>query len=107
ANGNGADGHSPVDLSESLHMIDDIIQQTRTFTFNLHPAMLEDLGLVPTLHWYAEHFGAQAATQISISESGEPQPLPAALATYLFRAIKELLNNAVKHGHATEVVVAI
>jgi signal transduction histidine kinase len=94
-------------LSDSLRLIDDIIRQTRTFMFDLHPAMLEDLGLVPTLHWYADHFGSQAGTQVGVSESGEPQTLSAPSATYLFRAIKELLNNAVKHGKAREVVVAV
>jgi signal transduction histidine kinase len=103
----GRADHSGAGLSDSLRLIDDIIRQTRTFMFDLHPAMLEDLGLVPTLHWYAEHFGSQAGTQVAVSESGEPLPLPAPAATYLFRAIKELLNNAVKHGKAREVVVAV
>jgi signal transduction histidine kinase len=102
----GAD-KPPGDLLESLSLIDDIVKQVRTFTFRMHPAMLEDLGLIPTLHWYAEQFEAHAGTQVTVSESGERQPLPAALATYMFRAIKELVNNAAKHGKAKEIVIAV
>jgi signal transduction histidine kinase len=103
----GGNGKPPLDLLESLTMIDDIVKQVRTFTFRIHPAMLEDLGLMPTLHWYAEQFEAHAGTQVTVSESGERQVLPPALATYLFRAIKELVNNAAKHGRAKEIVIAV
>jgi signal transduction histidine kinase len=44
----GASGPPPPDLVESLNLIDDIVKQVRTFTFRIHPAMLEDLGLMPT-----------------------------------------------------------
>jgi signal transduction histidine kinase len=89
------------------HLIDDIIRQVRTLTFSLHPAMLEDLGLVPTLRGYGEQFSAQTKTRVVVTERGEAQLLPISLAGYLFRAIKELLNNAAKHGRAHEVVVAV
>jgi signal transduction histidine kinase len=99
-------GKAPPDLMESLDLIDDIVKQVRTFTFRIHPMTLEDLGLIPTLRWYAEQFEAQAGTRVTVSESGERQPLSAPVANYLFRAIKELLNNAAKHGKAGEVVIA-
>jgi len=103
----GGTSQPPGDLAESLHLIDDIVKQVRTFTFKIHPAMLEDLGLMPTLHWFADQFEAHPGTQVTVSESGERQPLPAALATYLFRAIKELVSNAAKHGRAKEIVIAV
>jgi signal transduction histidine kinase len=103
----GGNGKPPLDLLESLTLIDDIVKQVRTFTFRIHPAMLEDLGLIPTLHWYAEQFEAHAGTQVTVSESGERLVLPAALATYMFRAIKELVNNAAKHGRAKEIIIAV
>ena len=100
-------GKTPAPLAESLTLIDEIVQQLRTFTFKIHPAMLEDLGLMPTLRWYAEQFEVQAGTQVAVVESGERHQLPGSLATYLFRAIKELINNAAKHGRAKNVVVAV
>jgi signal transduction histidine kinase len=103
----GAVSPPPSDLVESLNLIDDIVKQVRTFTFRIHPAMLEDLGLMPTLHWFAEQFEAHSGTSVTISESGERQVLPIALRTYVFRAIKELVNNSAKHGRAKEVVVAV
>jgi signal transduction histidine kinase len=100
-------GQPAADLQESLNLIDDIVKQVRTFTFRIHPAMLEDLGLVPTLHWFAEQFDAHAGTHITLSEVGERQVLSQALRTYLFRAIKEVVNNAAKHGRAKEIVIGL
>jgi signal transduction histidine kinase len=59
------------------------------------------------LHWYGEQFESQAGTQITVSEYGERKTIPASLAIHLFRAIKELLNNAAKHGGAKEVVIGV
>jgi len=107
ANRNGDNGQPSADWVTSLRLIDEIVNQIRTFTFEIHPAMLEDLGLVPTLHWYGEQFESQSGTQVTVSEYGQRRPLSATLATCLFRAIKELLNNAAKHGRAKEVVIGV
>ncbi len=94
-------------ICEILPMIDGLIRQTRTLTFDLYPAMLDDLGLVPTLRRYAEQFGAQTRLLVNVEEAGNPADLPRPLKNYLFRAMKELLNNAAKHGGATEIVVSV
>jgi signal transduction histidine kinase len=94
-------------LSDCAGMVDRLIQQTRTLTFDLHPAMLDDLGLVATLKRYAREFEERTGTDVTVSEVGEPQPLPSSLNHYLFRATKELLNNAVKHGRAKEIIAAV
>ncbi len=93
--------------SDSLNMVNSLIAQSRSLLFELHPPMLDDLGLVPALRWYAKSFQQQTGTQMTISENGEPLKLPSALASYFFRSIKELVNNARKHGQATEVVVTV
>ena len=88
-------------------MVDEAIKQTRTLMFDLHPAMLDDLGLVPTLQWYAADFAQRTHAELVATEHGPRRPLPVSTANYLFRAVKELLANAVRHGRAAEIVVAV
>ena len=88
-------------------MVDDLIRQTREMTFDLHPSMLDHFGLVPTLQRFAEDFQRRTLSEVTISEMGERVVLQSTLASYLFRAIKEVVNNAVKHGNAKEIIVAI
>jgi len=43
-------------LCDVVKVMNDLIRQTREMTFDLHPSMLDDLGLVPTLERFAEDF---------------------------------------------------
>jgi signal transduction histidine kinase len=102
----GADRPGPPGpLGRALELVDALIEQTRSLTFDLYPAMLDDLGLVPTLRWYAEQFNARTGIPVTVSDNGRVISPPTALSNYLFRAVKELLNNAAKHGQAHEIVV--
>src|SRR5262249_39119504 len=94
-------------LSDCAKSADDLIRQTRTLTFDLHPAMLDDLGLVATLERYSREFMQRAEIEVMITENGRRRPLAWPLANSLSRAVKELLNNAARHGHADEIVIAV
>jgi signal transduction histidine kinase len=94
-------------LLDCAKCTDELIHQTRTFTFDLHPAMLDDLGLIATLQRYATEFKQRTDVEMTVAETGQRRPIGTPVANYLFRAIKELSNNAVKHGHAEEILVSI
>jgi PAS domain S-box-containing protein len=95
------------DLAELLQLVDQLIQQTRSLTFDLYPAMLDDLGLVPTLNWYRTQYQDQTGIRVEIAEFGQALALPTPVVNYLFRAAKELLHNAAKHARAKEVVLSV
>jgi two-component system sensor histidine kinase DegS len=94
-------------LSDVVKTVDDLIRQTREMTFDLHPSMLDHFGLIPTLQRFAQDFSRRTHAEVSVTETGEHADLPAELASYLFRAIKELANNAIKHGNAKEIIIAV
>jgi signal transduction histidine kinase len=94
-------------LAESIAIVDRVLQQTRTLMFDLHPAMLDDLGFVPTLSRFSEEYKRQTAVDVAISETGASRPLGRSLGHHLFRAVKELLSNAARHGKAKEVLISV
>jgi signal transduction histidine kinase len=94
-------------IKDALMLLEEIIEQTRTLTFELYPSMLDTLGLMPTLRHHAEQFKLQTGVHVSLSQVGDERKLPPHAATYLFRAIKELVTNAAKHGRAEEVLITI
>ena len=94
-------------LSEPLAEIEKLIEQTRTMTFDLYPPLLHDLGLVSALQRHAEQFSRRTHIQVSVDEAGTRRELTAAARHYVFRAVKELINNAAKHGPATEIIVGV
>lgn len=94
-------------IRDAIGSVDELIGHTRSLTFDLHPAMLDHLGLAPTLQRYVEQFKQQTNIEVTVSEDGSPIALSPTLANYLFRSVKELLNNAARHGNAKQIVVAV
>ena len=99
-------GDPVTDTKEIAHILDQMIGQTRTLTFDLYPLMLDDLGLIPTIEWYAENFASKTGLKINVIKTGKPGMLSRLASIYLFRAVKEILNNVFKHAGAQEVILA-
>ena len=94
-------------LNDSVRMLDTLIDQTRHLIFDLHPAMIDDLGLVATLNGFARDFGQRSNIDVIVTEHGEAHPPVSSISHYLFRAVREVLNNAARHGKASEIVIAV
>src|SRR5208282_2429835 len=72
-----------------------------------HPAMLDDLGLIAALRQHAEQWKRSTAVDITVSEEGHPSDLSSEYRHVLYRAIRELLKNATRHGNANAIVVLL
>ena len=81
-----------------------LLQQTmdglRKLVYDLRPTMLDDLGLLPAIRWYArtrlDARGVQARVE-AVECDGRLAP---ALETALFRIAQEGINNIAKHARA-------
>lgn len=102
-----ASDHNSREFRDAVNYLGQIIQSSRTLTFELHPSMLDQLGLTVTLKHYAEQVSAQTRAAIRVVDMGPAMTLPAPVASFLFRAAKELLTNALKHGKARDLIIQI
>ncbi len=82
-------------------------QKVRDFIFDLRPMMLDDLGLMPTLKRYIEAYKDQPSMDVRLSITGNERRLESYLEVMVFRAIQELLTNAIRHSQATQVKVQV
>lgn len=107
----GADAAGPdaarATLARAAEVLDTVIGQVRTMTFELYPALLDDLGLMPALYWLAERHGADTRLRIEITETGLRTDLPADQRRFLFRAARELLTNVAKHAGARVALLSV
>jgi signal transduction histidine kinase len=76
-------------------------KEIQRIVLDLRPTMLDHLGLVPALRWYAESRLSGLGIRLYIQERGEPRRLPPAVETALFRVVQEALNNIARHSRAT------
>lgn len=82
-------------------------QKVRNFIFELRPMMLDDLGLTPTIRRYADSFKEQTGVEVSVVMTGNERRLESYLDVMVFRAMQELLSNAVQQKQASTVKVQI
>jgi two-component system sensor histidine kinase DegS len=80
-------------------------QKVRDFIFELRPMMLDDLGLVPTLKRYVDAFKDQTGMDVRMAVSGLERRLESYQEVMVFRAVQELLNNAVRHSQASYIKI--
>lgn len=82
-------------------------QQVREFIFELRPMMLDDLGFIPTIKRYVGALREQAGIDVSVQVTGIERRLEPYLEVMIFRAIQELLINAISYSQASQVRVQI
>lgn len=73
-------------------------QKIRSFIAELRPMMLDDLGLVPTLKRYVGNLKEQTGADITLTINGTYRRLKPYIEVYIFRAMQEVISNAIKHN---------
>jgi signal transduction histidine kinase len=63
--------------------------------------------LIPALQWLVESLQARCGIAIGLEDDGRPKPADEQIRIILFRAIRELLINAVKHANARRIRVCL
>jgi signal transduction histidine kinase len=93
-----AEAHS---LLEKMHgMTDAALDEVHRIIFDLRPSMLDHLGFIPALRWYAESRLVPLGVRFTIREIGDARRLPPAVETVLFRVVQEAINNIARHSRA-------
>lgn len=73
---------------------------------DLRPAELDDLGLIPALHYLKDSSTLQGLS-VTLEVRGQGRRLDAIMETVLFRVVQEALNNIARHAHVTEAKVSV
>lgn len=79
----------------------------RDLSHLLHPAMLDDLGLIPALESLVNGFTARHGVIANLLPVNMTSRLPPELETAIYRIVQEALNNVAKHANARVCVVSI
>jgi len=72
----------------------------RSLSHELHPALLEHLGLVDALRRRCEEVSAESGVTVALDVTSELGPVPDEVALCLYRVAQEALRNVVNHAQA-------
>lgn len=88
------------ELAGKAHdVVGGVMRQVRTISYLLHPPLLDDIGLMWTIHWYLEGLAERGLLKCSLDVQPQEFPrLPRDIETSLFRVLQEAINNVMRHS---------
>ena len=96
---------------ETLHSASRISRETvneiRFISHQLHPHILDQLGLVAAIESICEHIEEQTKIRCNVLADIKADNIDASTQLHLYRIVQESLNNAVKHSQASHIEVAL
>lgn len=84
-----------------------LIDDARSLSRELHPSVLEHLGLEAALSSHCAEFRKQTGIQLDLSVTDLPDKIDREVSLCLYRVVQEALRNAARHGGASEIVVKL
>ncbi|MBW8035075.1 MAG: response regulator [Planctomycetes bacterium] len=95
-------------LGKIEDLADDLITKMRTLTFDLSSPVLYDLGLGPAVkEWLSRQIEQKHGISVDFEDDGRVGLLSEDLRVLLYRGVRELLTNVVKHAQTKSVKVSI
>ncbi len=95
-------------ITQAQELAAELLGRVSRLSMELRPAMLDDLGLIPALVWYVNHYQEQTGINVELKNSGvEGRRFLTAIETTAYRITQEALTNIARHAHATDIWLTI
>jgi signal transduction histidine kinase len=94
-------------LSESLSLARQSLQEIRSFSYLIHPPMLEEIGLIAALRIFIEGFSQRSGMHVRLEAPESCLKLATVLETTIFRVVQEALTNARRHSGSSTADVKV
>jgi len=94
-------------VADARELASNSLTELRRILSGLRPAILDDLGLVPAIRWFARSNLEQVGIRVVVKAPGVPLELSPAVTTTLFRIVQEAVNNVVRHAGARAVTIVL
>jgi PAS domain S-box-containing protein len=105
-------GDSPTDalkarFEQARTIVDDLLGRVRRLSFDLRPADLDQLGLLPALLALLERYTAQTGVLVNFKHQGVERRFAPEVETGAYRIVQEALTNAARHAGVAGVTVRV
>ncbi|MBN9660953.1 MAG: sensor histidine kinase [Acidobacteria bacterium] len=94
-------------LESVKNLAETTISNIRNIMLLLRPSMLDDLGLMPALHWQARETTRTSSVRVQVLADNDDLELPDSHRTAVYRIVQEALRNVTRHSGATTAVVTV
>lgn len=95
------------EVQQSIHYLNEAMQDLRATAHNLSGAQLLQAGLVESLRKFCDKMQEAGPTEIHFEAFGESGTMSIHFSMMVYRIVQELVQNALKHARATLVIVQL
>ena len=95
-------------VSQSAALLDDVLREIRNISYLLHPPLLDEVGLVSALPWFADGF--EKRTGIALKVEFRPPDfgrLDEDSEIALYRVVQEVLTNVSEHSESARATLVL
>jgi len=97
----------PTLIKDCMALADSVLTQVRDLSLTLHPAILEEFGLISALRWLAAHQAQRTGLVIEVVADPCLTQLEVGVELACFRISQEALTNVIRHAHAQHVSISL
>lgn len=90
-------------IGSSIELIMEAIFQVKNISYNLLPSLLSDFGLDMAIRSFCDKIIEVSEIEINYTSIDYPSDFNRHTETMLFRVVKELVNNTIKHANAKRI----
>ncbi len=94
-------------FKNATSLIDTAVSEVRTISQNLQPGALSRLGLIPALKDLLNRYDSEQGPEIIFQHFDIPTDIDQTISLSIYRIIQEILNNAIKHANANEILLQL
>jgi len=94
-------------LEQARGVVDELLERVRGLSFDLRPAALDQLGLLPALLALFERYTAQTGVLVNFKHEGLEQRFAPDVETNAYRIVQEALTNVARHAGVGTVTVRV
>jgi PAS domain S-box-containing protein len=95
-------------MQKIVHIKNEVIKVSKdihNLSRQLHPSILDDLGLVRAVEWECSSFSTRTGLAVVFTPENIPEKMPRDAALGLYRILQECLSNIAKHGQTKNAYV--
>ena len=94
-------------LAEAKALTLRTLEELHRVIFDLRPSVLDDLGLLSAIRWYAERNLEPLGIAVHFELSGPERRFPPEIETALFRVVQEAITNIARHSGADTALIQV
>lgn len=94
-------------LEESIEVVERVLQRVRDLSLDLHPPLLDTLGLAAAVRWHIQRAAERAGLIATVATDDLDHGLDSGIATACFRVVQEACTNIIRHAQAMTIGVEL